>query len=76
MVRNGKVYSGWQGAKHVQRKYDYFRDQIDSTEEFIALTATKSLRSGKPYKVQCPGQAPVPSGKWLLEELRAFRKAP
>jgi ATP-dependent DNA helicase Rep len=76
MVRNGKVYSGWQGAKHVQRKYDYFRDQIDSTEEFIALTATKSQRSGKPYKVKCPGQDPVPSAKWLLEELQAFRKSP
>jgi len=76
MVRNGKAYSGWGAAKHVQRKYDYFRDEIGSTEGFIALSATKSLRSGKPYKVRCPGQDPVPSAKWMLDELEAFRKSP
>jgi ATP-dependent DNA helicase Rep len=74
MLRNGKAYSGWDGAKHVQRKYDHFRDQIGSTEEFIALAATKSMRSGKPYKVKCPEQDPVPSAEWLLKELEAFRK--
>jgi hypothetical protein len=76
MVRNGKSYSGWDAAKHVQRKYDYFRNDIGSTEEFIALSATKSLRSGKPYRVKCPGQDPVPSAKWLRDELEAFRKSP
>jgi ATP-dependent DNA helicase Rep len=75
MVRNGKSFSGWDAAKHVQRKYDYFRDDITSTEEFIALSASKSLRSGKPYKVKCPGQDPVPSAKWLRDELAAFRKS-
>jgi len=75
MLRNGKVYSGWDSAKHVQRRYDHFRDQIDSTEEFIALAATRSRRSGKPYKVKCPGQNPVPSAKWMLDELEAFRKS-
>jgi len=73
MLRNGRSYSGWDGAKHVQRKYDYFRGQIGSTEEFIRLTATKSERSGKIYKVQCPGQEPVSSAEWLLQELKAFR---
>jgi hypothetical protein len=75
MVRNGKAYSGWDGAKHVQRKYDHFRDEIHSTEEFIALAASKSLRSGKPYKVRCPGQDPIPSAAWLERELKAFRKS-
>jgi ATP-dependent DNA helicase Rep len=75
LVRNGRAYSGWDAAKHVQRKYDYFRDEIGNTEEFIALAATKSLRSGKPYKVRCPGQDPLPSASWLLQELRAFRKS-
>ena len=73
MVRNGKSYNGKDGAKHVHRKYDHFRDEISSTEDFIAYSATKSLMSSKPYQVQCPGQEPVPSADWLLEELKAFR---
>ena len=73
MVRNGKSYDGKDGARHVRRKYDHFRDEISSTEEFIAYSATKSLMSSKPYQVQCPGEEPVPSADWLLEELKAFR---
>lgn len=73
MVRNGKTYSGEEGGKHVRRKYEYFRDDISSTEAFIELSATKSTMSGKPYKVQCPGEPPRDSADWLLEELSAYR---
>jgi ATP-dependent DNA helicase Rep len=76
MLRNGKSYSGWDGAKHVQRKYDYFRDEIHSTEDFIRLSATKSERSGRAYRVQCPGEPPVLSADWLLRELGSFRNTP
>jgi ATP-dependent DNA helicase Rep len=75
LLRNGKSYSGWDGAKHVQRKYDRFRDRIGSTEEFVALTATRSQRNGKIHKILCPGQEPVPSAEWLLQELKAFRNS-
>ena len=73
MIRNGKAYSGEDGAKHVRRKYDYFRDKISSTEGFIDYSATKSMMSGRLYEVQCPGEEPVPSSRWLLEELEAYR---
>ena len=73
MIRNGKAYSGEDGAKHVRRKYDHFRDKISSTEEFIGYAATKSTMSGSLYEVQCPGEAPVPSSAWLLEELEIYR---
>jgi hypothetical protein len=73
MIRNGKAYTGADGAQHVQRKYDYFRDEIGSTEEFIEYAASKSTMSGKPYRVQCPGAQPLPSRDWLLRELRSFR---
>jgi hypothetical protein len=74
MIRNGKANSGEDGAKHVRRKYDHFRDKISSTEEFIAYSATKSTMSGRLYEVQCPGEEPVPSSEWLLEELEVHRK--
>jgi hypothetical protein len=75
MVRNGKAHSGAEGANHVRNKYDHFRDEIDSTEAFIGMAATKSLMSGRPYEVRCPGQPPVPSAQWLLEELEDFRES-
>ena len=74
MIRNGKSYNGKDGAKHVRRKYDHFRDEISSTEDFIAHSATRSLMSSKPYQVQCPGQDAIPSADWLLAELEAFRR--
>jgi hypothetical protein len=74
MIRNGKSYAGEAGARHVQRKYDHFREDIRSTEEFIEYAATRSTMSGQPYRVQCPGHQPVPSRDWLLEELQAFRR--
>lgn len=73
MIRNGKSHSGGEGANHVRRKYDHFRDEIDSTEAFIDMAATKSLRTGQPYQVDCPGQPPVPSAEWLLTELQNYR---
>ena len=75
MVRNGKSHSGEDGARHVQRKYDHFREEIDSTEQFIELSASRSLRTGQPYEVHCPDQPPVPSAEWLLSELQKYRES-
>ena len=73
MIRNGKEHTGEEGAEHVQRKYDHFRDDIESTEEFIEYSATGSLLSKKKYHVQCGTEEPVPSRDWLLEELERYR---
>ena len=73
MIRNGRSHSGEEAVKHVRRKYDYYRNDIASTEDFIELSASRSTMSGKPYKVHCPGQPPVNSRDWLLTELGAFR---
>jgi hypothetical protein len=40
----------------------------------IGYSATKSTMSGRLYEVQCPGEEPVPSSEWLLEELEVHRK--
>jgi len=73
MIRNGKAHDGEEAADHVRRKYEHFRDEIDSTEDFIAYSATRSLISGRAYQVQCPGEDPQPSADWLLAELEAYR---
>ena len=73
MIRNGKSYSAEDGAAHVRRKYNYFRDEISSTEEFIEYAGTKSTMSGRLYEVLCIGQEREFSRDWLLEELSAYR---
>ena len=54
--------------------YDYFRDRIETTEEFIEYSATKSTTSGKYYIVICEGQPPIRTQEWLLRELDSYRK--
>ena len=73
MIRNGKAYSGEKGAQHVRRKYDHFRDQISTTEDFIEFSATRSALSGKDYQVTCFDQEPVRAQDWLLQELKVYR---
>ena len=73
MERNGRWYSGRDAAAHIRRKYDYFRDEIKSTEDFIRLSATHSTRSGKSYHVHCDGEETETSSQWLLRELKRYR---
>jgi len=71
--RNGSVHSGRDAAEHIKKKYDYFKDEITSTEKFIELSATKSTMSGKYYLIHCPGKPAVRSQDWLLDELKIYR---
>ena len=71
--RNGTKYPGKDSVEHIQRKYDYFRDDIASTEDFIKYSATKSTMSGKYYTVTCPDNQTIKSQDWLLNELKLFR---
>jgi len=65
LERNGKKYGGAKAYKHIQKK---------TAEEFIELCATRSLLSGREYKVYCSEYSmPVNTDYWLLEELRNYR---
>jgi hypothetical protein len=74
MVRNGDEHDGKKALSHIQRKYDYFRDDIKTTEDFIKYSATKSTMSGKYYTVKCPGKEEMRSQDWLLDELKRYRE--
>lgn len=73
MIRNGTAHNGQEGYRHVLDKYDYFRDRIHSTEDFIDLAASKSLLSGKRYLVDCPHREPQRTADWLRQELMRYR---
>ena len=71
--RNGTDHPADKGISHIETKYDYFRDDINSTEDFIELSATKSTMSGDYYMVRCPGKVTVRTKDWLLTELKKYR---
>lgn len=72
--RNGKLHNGKDAAKHIRKKYDYYKGDIDSTEKFIELSATKSMMSGEFYMIECQGEKKLKSRDWLLNELSKYRE--
>ena len=75
LERNGDFYTGKKVIEHVLDKYDYYREDINSTEGFIELSASKSVISGKPYVTYCDSSEPVNSRVWLLRELQRYRES-
>jgi hypothetical protein len=71
--RNGKMHDGSAAASHIAKKFDYFSDEIHSTEQFIDLSATRSTVSGRYYMVQCGDGEHIRTRDWLLQELDNFR---
>ena len=71
--RNGQLYGGAAAEEHMQKKYEHFRGEIDSTEKFVDLVAIRSELSKKPYLVRCGSKLTMPTRGWLLAELARFR---
>ncbi|MCU7960244.1 MAG: DUF5329 domain-containing protein [gamma proteobacterium symbiont of Bathyaustriella thionipta] len=71
--RNGDLHSGPEAVAHIRKKYNYFKDDIDSSEKFIELSASKSTMSGKFYMIHCADQPSIKSQQWLLQELHRYR---
>ena len=71
--RNGTMHTGKDAVKHISQKYEHFKDDIHSAEDFIKYSATKSTMSGKFYRIHCDGLQVVNSQDWLLTELANYR---
>jgi hypothetical protein len=72
--RNNKEHSAGEAAAHMQRKYTHFKNKIETPEDFIRLTATKSLMTGRLYYVVLTDGKKVTSAAWLLHVLEACRQ--
>ncbi len=72
-IRNGIYYKSDKTVSHINKKYAYFKNKINTAEEFIELSATKSTISNKPYLIECEGQPQQTSKQWLLDELMRYR---
>ena len=76
MERNGKKHDSEDAYSHVKRKYEYFQDEIRTSEDFIEYSASKSTMSGKFYRIFCNNESAVLTRDWLLEELHDYRERP
>jgi len=72
--RNGKAYTAIKAISHIEKKYAYFEDEIETTEDFIELSASKSTMSGKYYMVRCQDGEQIRTRDWLMQELKGFRE--
>jgi hypothetical protein len=74
-IRNGKEHSSEDAADHIKKKYEHHRKKIETPEDFIRLSATKSMMSGKPYTVRLPDGSIITTKEWLEAELARYRAA-
>jgi len=72
-VRNFSEYTPVRAAEHIRAKYEHFVDEIDSPEKFIELSATKSLMTGRDYRVIDPDGKELKTADWLLSALKDYR---
>lgn len=71
--RNGSRHQGDEAVKHIQRKYDYYYDDINTAEDFIHLSASKSTVTRRAYTIECSGIEAQKSEQWLLDHLHKYR---
>ena len=67
------LYDAKEARSHIERKYNYIRKRISSTEQFIRYAATESSMSGRKYHAVCNGNT-ITSQEWLTRELKRYRQ--
>ena len=74
-IRNGQSHTSAEAVAHIKAKYEHFKDEIKTPEDFIRLAASKSLLTGKPYLVRTRDGKEMHLDAWLMEALRQHRGA-
>ena len=71
--RNGDEHNSAEAVDHILGKYDYFKEDIRRTEDFIELCATKSTISKEFYFIKCGNREQIKVRDWLMAELLRYR---
>lgn len=74
-IRNGTTYTAKEAVAHLRTKYNYFKAEIETPEDFIRLAGSKSELSGKPYQVKTRDGKVQNSADWLTALLNEYRSA-
>ena len=72
-IRNGTSYTPAEAVEHIKAKYAHFKNDIKTPEDFIRLSASKSILSGKPYLVRLPDGKEMHLDAWLTDALKQHR---
>jgi hypothetical protein len=72
-IRNGDEHDGPEAASHMRRKFEHFDDEIETAEEFIEKSATRSLLTRRAYEVRFADGTQTETADWLLGELATYR---
>jgi hypothetical protein len=72
-IRNGSRHDPQEAVTHIEKKYNYLKNRIKSTDDFIRGAATRSSLSGRDYEVICDGQT-MKTADWLRRELARYRR--
>jgi hypothetical protein len=72
-IRNGTSHRPAEAVAHIKAKYEHFKSEIKTPEDFIRLSASKSLMSGQPYLVRTPDGKETRLDEWLRKALEAHR---
>src|ERR1035441_7412552 len=51
-IRNGDPHTGVEASVHFKSKYEHFKHEIKTPEDFIQMAAAKSMITGQPYLVK------------------------
>ena len=73
-IRNNDSYTAAEAARHMNKKYQHFRKDINTAEDFIERCASRSLLSGKAYLVINEQNEHVRTSEWLELELADYRE--
>src|ERR1700730_5520020 len=72
-IRNGAEHTPAEAAAHIQAKYRHFKGEIKTPEDFIRLSASKSLLTGQPYLVRTADGKETRLDVWLTNALKEHR---
>jgi len=73
-IRNGESHTGVEASAHFKSKYEHFKNEIKTPEDFIQMAATKSMVTGKPYLVKTADGTVISCAEWLDKVLADYRK--
>jgi hypothetical protein len=72
-IRNGQTHTPQEAVNHIKAKYEHFKNEIKTPEDFIRLSASKSLLTGQPYLVRTKHGKEVHLDSWLTDALNKHR---
>ena len=68
-IRNDEEYPAWAARQWIERKYVKYGAGIQTADEFIKRTASRSETTGRPYLIRLPDGRTTESAYWLRPRL-------